>query len=172
MKHLKPYDNTPSAFVVNCLKTISEVGSKLALDLPCGYGRHSIFLKAAGYEVIAADINSEALESIKTQNFNGQYIDATKELPFAPNSFGLVVVVHYVQTGLIFNIARILVPGGYLIYETFGAHGENWKLLPQKDEILSELKGGYKTISLKERPAGPKGSKRVSIKLYAQKLPF
>ena len=47
-----------SDWVKFCVNTINKVsGNRIALDLACGAGRHSIFLSNKGYKVISVDLN-------------------------------------------------------------------------------------------------------------------
>lgn len=97
------------------------------------------------------------------------HLDATQELPFKDGSLGVAVVVHFTCPGLISKLTKLLVPGGYLIYETFGGQGENWRSLPMKGEIASELESSINVIKYKERYVGPIQYQRVSIKLFAKR---
>ncbi|MGZ5044130.1 MAG: hypothetical protein ACXV8P_04995 [Methylobacter sp.] len=81
----------------------------------------------------------------------------------------MVLIVHYVNKGLLARIVRLISPGGFLIYETYGGQGENWRFLPGLGELENELASEFSIIKRKETYAGPKDSPHVNLKLFAQK---
>src|SRR3546814_2898978 len=72
-----------------------------------------------------------------------------------PISFDLVLVIHYYSEGVIRWAQEILKPGGSLILETFGGHGQNWLALPTPGRVSDLLTGGFNIVSLTERKVGP-----------------
>jgi len=175
MAHKRPRDNSPSKFVASCLGKINHKTPHFALDLPCGYGRHAFYMASLGYDVIGADINLAALKYVeqeKSQSTPTIYsicIDAAHGLPLENNVFHLAVVVHYVEPQLIDKIGQLIAPGGYLIYESYGAHGENWKTLPEKGQTQKELGHSFDIIEIQERSAGPIAFNKVLVKLFSVK---
>lgn len=146
-----------SPFVRSCVSRIDEVGD-LALDLPCGFGRHSQLLVDAGFHVIAADLDftrlvvaRKALSASDRVGF--LQLDATSELPLFPASFDLVLVVHPPYTNVVLNAAAMVRSGGHLIFETFGKQGENWRRLPRPGEIADALSQDFEQISYVEQIA-------------------
>lgn len=171
LKHKQPVDQTPSSFVLNCLHHKSiELGGKV-LDLACGYGRHTHLLRSQGFSVISCDLDTDGLSNIKQYVTDSSCVclDASKELPFLNNAFNLVVVIHYVDKGLLSRIARLISSGGFLIYETYGGQGENWLTLPLKGEIEDELGTQFSIIKLKEVYVGSELDPHVNTKLFARK---
>ncbi len=132
-KHRQPKDHAPSSFVLDCL-TNQIIGGQ-TLDLACGYGRHTHLLKSNGYSVVSGDLFIEGLQIIKRDQGCCVQLDASLDLPFRDNSFDLVLIVHFVDKGLLSRLARIILPGGFLIYETYGGQGENWCSLLVQDEL-------------------------------------
>jgi hypothetical protein len=96
-------------------------------------------------------------------------LDARAELPFTDRAFRLALIVHYVDKGLFARAARVIAPGGFLIYESYGGQGENWRSLPAHGEVENELSGEFSVIRKCTRPVGPKDGPRENVKLFARK---
>ena len=173
MKHKQPLNYDPSAFVLSCItsKNIEVFGK--ALDLACGFGRHTHFLNSHGYSVVSGDISLDGLNVIKQESPLEAccvILDASMNLPFKDNTFGLVLAVHYVDKGLLSRIARLIALGGYLIYETYGGQGDNWRTLPLKGELENELGSHFSIIKLKETYVGSGLDQHVNTKLFARRI--
>lgn len=113
---------TPSAWLQRWAHLIAP-GSRV-LDVACGAGRHMRWLAAQGRTVHGVDRNPEALAL--AQAF-GAVTCADIEngpWPFTGQTFGAVVVTHYLWRPLLPVIVQSLAPGGVLIYETFAAGNE------------------------------------------------
>lgn len=148
-------DNRFSPWVRSSLKQISSVPSGLALDIPCGRGRHSHLLMELGFQVMGADIDAEALVIAAVhpkagESFVGVQLDALEPLPFCAETFDLLLVIHPHSLRVMSNALACLRIGGYLIYETFGAQGENWRLLPKASQISVEMLANFTALSCKE----------------------
>ncbi len=93
-----------------------------ALDVACGAGRNSIFLARAGFMVDAIDISPEGLSLAEGEAANqGLTInwiehDLDQPYPFDSN-YDLIVVMWFVDLGLITRLCDSLAPGGYLLAE-------------------------------------------------------
>lgn len=84
--------------VVEAVKTFKEHKVKKVLDLGCGMGRHSIYLKEAGFDVTACDISEKAVETTKKKFERlGYQLDTAvcdmRELPFKEETFDAVLCV-------------------------------------------------------------------------------
>lgn len=143
----------------------------MALDLACGFGRHTILLNSKGYTVVSGDLSMGRLQTIKDENSFSYCLclDASRNLPFQDQSFNLVVIVHFVHECLLSNIQRLLVPGGFLIYETYGGQGDNWQSLPYPNDVDKELSANFTILTKKQRHVAPKDDPHVSLKIFAQK---
>jgi SAM-dependent methyltransferase len=146
------------------------------LDLPCGTGRHSLFLGKIGHFITISDINAtlvhETAERLRLEGVkcNGVATDATKLLPFKRASFDLVVITDFVDEYLLSSIGCFLRMGGYLIYESYAAKGGNWlQLLPpgRTDEVLKPM---FEVLRREQKCAGPNGAEAESIKLLARRI--
>lgn len=87
--------------------------------------------------------------------------DIEHSLPFAPACFDLVLVVHYVSDTVLGKAREVLRPGGYLVFETFDARGENWRALPRVKSTAKALMTGFDTLVIRERAVGPDASREV-----------
>ncbi len=172
LRHKKPVDATPSKFVVEAVQKIKLPAHSLVLDMPCGYGRNSLFLLSKDFRVCGADYGDPMLHDgwhKSSTNILLVRLDATKRLPFAKGQFDLVVVVHFVAEGLMQNVIPCIKQGGYLIFETYSGVGGNWMVLPCVGEIQSWLMPDFEILSCKERLVGPR-KENVSAKILAKKL--
>jgi len=167
--------NDVSPFVVHCLSRIGEPASGVALDLPCGWGRHTELLMSHGYRVIAADIDAQRVRFTHENTLEKRpgcvaqavVLDAERALPIAPQSIDVAVVVDYMSFHLFtksVGLLDTLAPGGFLIFQTFGAHGQNWLALPKAGSIKSLLGEGFQPVTYQEKSAGPLREGRVTVR--------
>ena len=113
---------SPSAWLQRWAHLITP-GSRV-LDVACGAGRHMRWLATQGHTVQGVDRNPEAVAL--AQAF-GPVTCADIEngpWPFTGQTFGAVVVTHYLWRPLLPVIVQSVAPGGVLIYETFAAGNE------------------------------------------------
>ena len=111
-----------------------------------------------GMYVIAADIDRSCLQVLR-QSSSGRTLlprlslvrlDAALPLPFKAGVFDLVVVIHPPFTDVVFNAASTVRKGGHLIFETFGAQGENWRALPQPGHVAAKLSADFDALVYSE----------------------
>ena len=113
----------PSAWLQRWAHLIAP-GSTV-LDVACGAGRHMRYLATLGHRVTGVDRNPEAVALAQD---SGSVICADIEngpWPFAGQTFGCVVVTHYLWRPLLPTLVGSVAPGGVLIYETFAAGNES-----------------------------------------------
>jgi SAM-dependent methyltransferase len=143
----------PSAWVQRWAHLI-EPGSAV-LDVACGAGRHMRYLAARGHHVTGVDRNPEAVAMAQA---SGQVICADIEngpWPFAGQTFGCVVVTHYLWRSLLPTLVGSVAPGGVLIYETFAAGNESVgkpsrpDFLLQPGELL-QATAGLRTVAYED----------------------
>jgi malonyl-CoA O-methyltransferase len=101
-----------------------NVTGKRALDLGCGTGRHTLAVADAGAVVTALDLSSEMMELARAK-LRAHTVDwvlhaLPAPLPFAERVFDLVVmglVAEHVAdlSALLFEVSRVLLPGGYCL---------------------------------------------------------
>ncbi len=102
---------------------INKTNSKI-LDLGCGLGNDSLYLKRLNKEVIAVDYSKEALDFV-SKNIEGietLECDISKKLPFKDNEFELIIAdlsLHYFSRDITIKIMkemkRILKDNGILL---------------------------------------------------------
>ncbi len=149
--------NEPTKFVTECFeKGYLKPGIKI-LDVGSGFGRNANWLAAKGLSVSAVNINkSEIKEAKKSAGKLGvsvKYIkaDAVK-LPFPDEEYDAVLDLgcsHMLskerQVLAEKEIARVLKPGGYLIYFGFSKKHPVYKFKPESPQFrdLSNVKTTY-----------------------------
>jgi SAM-dependent methyltransferase len=112
----------PSAWLERWAHLIAPASR--VLDVACGAGRHMRWLAAQGHRVQGVDRNPEALALAQA---HGDVTCADIEngpWPFTGQTFGCVLVTHYLWRPLMPVILNSVAPGGVLIYETFAAGNE------------------------------------------------
>lgn len=140
-----------SSFVERSLRRI-DLTKGLALDIPCGRGRHTAALGRMGIEVVAADLDFHTLHTSDVSvGAMLVQLDANRSLPFSPGTFDLAIVVHPQSLGLLATVPQILGTGGHLILETFAAHGGNRCALPRPREVSDRLSFDFEVIEYVER---------------------
>lgn len=179
LKHYKPKDQTPSAFLVKNIEKI-QIIDKPILDLACGYGRNGGYL-ARKYRVVFIDNDQDCLNFVrmgKNLSVDGD-IDVnnirvlkrnlrTGKLPFPDNSTGGVIDVHYYNPLLIGEMIRVLAPGGFFCFESIGGRGNNIYELPDYRYIKFMLKS-FEIVSYFEKMAKPEELCKSVTKIFAIK---
>ena len=154
-----PKRSPPSEFFIDQLTQV-RAASRLGVvaDLACGRGRHTLAAAEAGIPVIGIDRNrtflAELRETAAQQAVTVETLRADlenpAEVPLRSHCCGAALVFRYLHRPLIPAIARVLAPGGLLIYETFTAHQRRLGTGPRNldhllepgelPELFSELK--------------------------------
>jgi tRNA (uracil-5-)-methyltransferase TRM9 len=105
------------------------------LDVGCGSGRDSLFLKSLGRQLVASDISSAMLRRLRTTALRKNLVscDATR-LAFGDNSFAGVIasgVLLHLPRGLcggaLREIERVLIPDGSAAISMKLGQGEGWR---------------------------------------------
>jgi SAM-dependent methyltransferase len=159
--------SSTSPFVRQCLQRLGPHGG-VALDIPCGRGRHAGLLAERDMRVIAADLNASCVRKL-AQTYAGCgavtaiRLDANRALPFRPKVFNLVVIVHAPTLAVLSNALPIVCVGGHIIFETFGAQGENWRALPRPHEVATLVSTDFASPLYRERQVAGQ-SNAVTVK--------
>jgi SAM-dependent methyltransferase len=169
-----PFDGA-SSFVIKSLQQIPLNKGARALDLPCGFGRHAICLAERGYKVVGVDLDRNRLEALRVHlrsqpqlDISLRNFDAEKRWPLAAETFDLVVIVDYVGKLIFSESKRVLRKRGYLLYQSFGARGSNWRSLPRLGSTEKSLSSWANLLYLQQGPTGP-ARDRETIRLVAQR---
>lgn len=116
----------PSPFVAEWVPRIAGLlpGSRRALDLAIGRGRHTTTLAASGFSVFGVDVSWDAVRSAAEEArtvrvaLRAFCADMTMH-PLPSGWFHLVLVSRYLDRERLEAIKDAVVPGGFVIYETF-----------------------------------------------------
>ena len=111
------------------------------LDLACGRGRHARALAAIGHPVVGVDRNAEFLAELRTTTgmpLVRADLERAPAPPLREGAFGTVLVFRYLHRPLAPALARLLAPGGLLLYETFTREQRALGWGPSRDEFLLE----------------------------------
>jgi SAM-dependent methyltransferase len=105
------------------------------LDVACGTGRHMRAAARRGHAALGVDRSQEALDAAAAY---GPTLLADLEnapWPLAHQTFGAVIVTHYLWRPLLPAIVASVAPGGVLLYETF-AEGNETVGKPSRPDFL------------------------------------
>jgi SAM-dependent methyltransferase len=142
----------PSQWLGQCIKHLPAGGR--VLDLACGSGRHSRFLAAKNYPVLAVDRNTLALAGLsRVSGVETREMDLEGAVwPLAGETFAGVVVTNYLWRPRFNDLLALLAPGGVLIYETFMLGNEAYGKPSNPDFLLrpQELRGLIQAAALDE----------------------
>lgn len=129
--------NPPSPWITRHASRITPGG--LVLDLAAGSGRHSRWLAAHGFRVLAVDRDAGAMAALavipgvdaRVMGLEGP------DWPLAGLCFAGIVVTNYLYRPRLHFLGAMLQPGGLLLYETF-ARGQERLGRPQNPDYLLE----------------------------------
>lgn len=119
-------EERPSAWVERFAPLIPEAGT--VLDLACGRGRHTRYLRGLGFQLVAVDIDISGLADLSS-NERVELIEADLESgpwPLEGRLFDGIVVSNYLHRPLLPRLAESLAPRGVLLYETFARGNERF----------------------------------------------
>lgn len=152
-----------------------------ALDVACGAGRNAILLAQTGFEVDAIDISRKGLtrarQTAEEQGLSINWIehDLDEPYPFEP-IYDLIIVMWYVDLGLVSRLSECLKPGGYLVcqehlvteQEAIGPTGTSFRVAPG---TLREAVSGLDVLLYEESiETIPEGEQVASARLVARKV--
>jgi SAM-dependent methyltransferase len=143
--------DAPSAWVELHARRVRKAGT--VLDLACGAGRHTRYLRRLGFPVVAVDVDVSGVGDLVSDAFV-EVIEADLEAgpwPLGHREFDGIVVTNYLHRPLLPKLVDALAPEGVLIYETFAVGNEklgrprNPRFLLERGELL-ETFGGRLTV--------------------------
>ena len=131
-------------WVLNEIQKIGAKNKQTVLDVGCGGGFLSNALAQNGLAVTGVDLSEESLRIAKAHDITGtiQYLPADAyHLPFADQSFDVVTVMDFLEhverpADVVKECARVLKPGGILIYHTFNRNWLAWIVIIKLVEWL------------------------------------
>jgi len=142
----------PSPWLVECAAHLPIRGH--ALDVACGSGRHAAWLAARGLATWGGDLLPDALRRASALAGGAReladsaelrpraelafaVIDATRDLPWRAGEFDVICGFRYLDRALFPRLAEHLVPGGWLVWETFTVEQLRFGK-PRRPEFLLE----------------------------------
>ena len=167
-----------------------EPGAEL-LDVPCGFGRHSVPLGRAGYKVTGVDRSAALLEEARRRTGHERWpklVQADyRELPFPDASFdaalNLFSSLGYLgieeDTRVLAEIGRVMRPGGRLVIESMHRDllvlrwsDSDWRLMGEGRLLLEQrtfdAPSGIATTTMTLIDgAGARESRTWSVRVYA-----
>ena len=154
------------------------------LDLACGRGRHSLASAALGLPTVALDRNPDFLSSLDAQARGASLplhclradLESGLGVPLKPASFSAVLVFRYLWRPLCRELAGLLRPGGWLLYETFTVRQRAWNHGPRNPNFLlgeGELATLFPELQVHrfEESVGSKADPTALARLVAQRPP-
>ena len=160
------------------------------LDVPCGFGRHSLPLARASYRVVGVDRSEELLAEARRRAGGERWPKLVRadyrELPFADESFdvalNLFTSLGYLgdaeDTKALAEICRVLRPGGRLLIETMHRdllvrqfREQDWRLAGQGRLLLEQrtfdaAAGVAQTTQTLVDNTGARDSRSFSVRIY------
>jgi ubiquinone/menaquinone biosynthesis C-methylase UbiE len=159
------------------------------LDVPCGYGRHTIALARAGYRVVGVDRSRTLLAEARRRAGEGapKLVEADyRELPFPDESFDAALNL-FTSLGFygdeedvkaLAEIGRVLRPTGRLVIETMhrdrlvhGFHEQDWRLVGAGRLLLEQRSfdaaaGVAQTTQTLIEKTGERDSRSFAVRVY------
>jgi ubiquinone/menaquinone biosynthesis C-methylase UbiE len=160
------------------------------LDVPCGFGRHSLALASAGYRVVGVDRSEVLLEEARRRAGDEQWPKLVhadyRELPFADESFdaalNLFTSIGYLgdddDTRVLAEIRRVLRPGARVVIETLHrdrlvrqSRERDWRLLGAGRLLLEQSTfdpstGVNQSTQTLIESTGERESRSFSVRVY------
>jgi SAM-dependent methyltransferase len=159
------------------------------LDVPCGFGRHSVPLARAGYRVTGVDRSQTLVDEARRRSGEAEprfVVADYRELPLPDAAFdaalNLFSSLGYLgdeeDTKVLAEIARVLRPGGRLVLETMHRDlvvrlgpEKDWRLLGEGRLLLEQgtfdpASGVAQSTQTLIDSSGDRDSRSFSIRVY------
>ncbi len=165
----------PSPWITRHAGLIAEGGH--VLDLACGGGRHTRYLRERDLKVTAMDIDTSGLADLADDplvEIVEMDLERPGATPLSGRRFDAVVVTDYLFRPLLVPLVDCLRPGGVFLYETFALGNErfgrprNPDFLLQRGELLA-LAEGRLTVVAYEHCLVPPPNPKIVQHLCARK---
>ena len=161
------------------------------LDVPCGFGRHSVPLARAGYRVVGVDRSAALLDEARRRAGGERWPKLARadyrELPFADAGFdgalNLFSSIGYLgvseDTRALADIGRVLRPGARLVIEAMHRDllvrrfaQQDWRLVGQGRLLLEQrtfdaASGVAQVTQTLIESSGERDSRSYSLRVYA-----
>ncbi len=136
-----------------------------ALDLAMGYGRHALYLAAAGWSVHGIERDPDAVAACRREaeqrglSLRIEQADLdTYRIP--ATAYDLAVVFYFLDRALIPQIRDAIKPGGAIVYETFSIENQQRFGRPRRTEFcfqpgeLAAAFAGFRVLASREALVG------------------
>jgi len=127
----------PSAWIARFGAEVPPPGP--VLDVACGGGRHARWFAARGCDVVAIDRDLTGVADLAGSP-RVELVEADLEdgspFPVVDRPFGAVVVTNYLWRPILDDLAALVGPGGWLLYETFAAGNERFGRPANPEHLL------------------------------------
>ena len=171
-------DKDASPFIRSCFDLVSPFSGTVA-DVACGAGRNACYFAKRGADVICLDNDLNALDIVKSRNkFSGQlvpfHLDLEKQqLPFHSGQLAGAICAWSWRyswcNAVLEQLKNALRPGGFLIFETISARGNNHRELPPAGLLKGIFQEGFQLECYKEKQTTMGGANAVTVKMLALK---
>jgi SAM-dependent methyltransferase len=108
-------------------------------DVACGSGRHTRWFVERGHPVVALDRDLVGVTDLR-EDARVELVECDLEVgapvPVSPSSCAAVVVTNYLWRPILDELAELLAPGGWLLYETFAVGNERHGQPSNPDYLL------------------------------------
>lgn len=148
----------PSPWIARWSHLVAPGGA--VLDIAAGGGRHARWFTRRGHAVVAIDRAEAALAALGgIDGVEPVPADLENDSPWPlPDAqrFAAVVVTNYLHRPLLPRLARLLAPGGILLYETFARGNEtvgkpsNPAFLLAPGELLEAVRGRLTVVAYED----------------------
>jgi len=172
----------PHPFLVEALPIVERewggLAGRRAFDLACGSGRDAVYLALREMDVEAIDILPDALERAADLArrigvpLKVRCADLEAGASLNVNCCDLALVFNFLHRPLLAQIREAIVPGGFIVYETFLKASRDAYGKPSRDTHLlnpGELAAAFADWQLLVSREGPSGPRRIAAGIVARK---
>ena len=141
-------DKDAQLFIRNIIDFLNIPSSSHLLDLPCGKGRHSIYLNSLGYKVTGADLSKNSIQAAKKhENSSLDFMLKDMRKPFDIKYdaiFNLFTSFGYFENDkddilVLKNIHNGLHKNGLLVLDFLNVINVEKKLVPKEIKIVDDI---------------------------------
>jgi SAM-dependent methyltransferase len=141
-------DKDAELFMKNMTSFLNLPKSAHILDLPCGKGRHSVYLNSLGYEVTGGDLAKNSIDSAKKfENDRLKFIVQDMRCPFDNNYdaiFNLFTSFGYFEKDkedllILENFKQGLKKGGFFVFDFLNAEKVKLNLVSEETKTVDHI---------------------------------
>lgn len=175
------HSDQPSRFLTEQIELLKSAPEKTALDVACGKGRNLLYLAEQGFTVTGVEYDDEAIgqvmAEVRRRDIEAHVTKCDLEDPGVtlPGPFGVVCVFYFLHRPLLPAIRKAVMPGGFVVYETFLIdQRERWgtprhaEFAWGRNELLHAFTEGFRVRHYEERIDD--AAQSASARIIAQRL--